>query len=66
MTKGDTITIRRTANGFLVHPQKDDGLTPSHEVMVFQDIGYAASARDYQKLEDTLLGFIAEHFGEAK
>lgn len=57
------IIIEKTANGYQVRP-----ITGPHDIVcisdihVFQELGIAASTRDYQKPGETLLDWIQTHF----
>lgn len=64
MNKNETIIIERVANGYLVRPlgRPQYETTDIRDILVFQDMGYASAQQDYQPTENTLLGFIAEHF----
>lgn len=65
MDKNSAIVIEKTSNGYVVRAEyRPDHLISIADFAVFQDMGYASSARDNQKTEDTLLGFIAAHFTE--
>lgn len=66
MNPNDSVTIERVANGWQVwvfHP--GSACYSISDVMVFQDMGFASAARDGQKTEDSLLGFIEAHFPPA-
>jgi hypothetical protein len=62
MNKDDAIIIERTANGYQVRQLDHSNMICIKDIMVFQDMGFASSMRDYQDSEDTLLGFIEKHF----
>lgn len=65
MNKREKIIIECVENGFIVSSPADDfGAVYIKGRLVFQDMGYASAARDSQRTEDTLLGFIEEHFRE--
>ena len=57
---GETITILRTANGWLVRRQIFPGdAVMEGDCLVFNEMGYASSAGDGK---ECLLTFIAKHF----
>lgn len=63
MNKNTPLVIERCGNGFQVRPMFGNGeALCMDDVMVFQDKGYVSSARDYQKIEDTLFGWLDQHF----
>jgi hypothetical protein len=66
MTPNESIIIERTLNGFIVRPaierNKVAEVAEFAKFAVFQDLGIAVMARDNQNPEDTLVGFIADHF----
>lgn len=67
MNKNSSVVIERVANGYQVRPLYGAGdCFCLLDLMVFQDMGFASAARDYQSTEDTLLGFIESHFREEK
>lgn len=65
MRKDESIAIERTANGYQVRLLSGNGnMICISEIMVFQTMGYASGPGDGIKTDDTLLGFIANHFTE--
>ena len=67
MEKDEPLVIERTANGYQVRPMCGRGdMVCVRDIMIFQDMGYASATRDYQKTEDTLLGFLASHFTDGE
>lgn len=67
MNRKDTsVIVERVANGYQVRPINNiDNAISVHDVLVFQDKGFVSSARDYQPIEATLLGWLDQHFTEA-
>lgn len=65
MQKDDALVIERVANGYTVRPLAGRGdVVCVTDIMVFQMMGYASGPGEYIKTEDTLLGFLAQHFTE--
>lgn len=65
MNKDDPLVIERVANGYQVRPMSGKEMCMFVEdIMVFQIMGYASVTGEGVKTEDTLLGFIADHFTE--
>ena len=64
MRDGETITIRKVHNGFIVEPER-----PAHimadipAILVFNEMGYASSPGDSVALP-CLLKFIEQHFAD--
>lgn len=56
------IIIKKTANGYQAQPVFGAGGV--EDIYVFQELGIAASTRDYQKPGETLLDWIQTHFKE--
>lgn len=66
-TKDTPLIIERVANGYQVRPLGGNHeMVCMQDIMVFQDKGFVSSTRDYQPLEATLLGWLDQHFTEAK
>ncbi len=67
MNKDEPLVIERTANGYQVRPMCGSvEFVCIADIMVFQLMGYASGPGEGVKTEDTLLGFLAEHFTEGK
>lgn len=66
MKTGETITIRRVGNGFIVEPESHrDRVYPPDEVLVFNDLGHALPEHSVVE-SSSLTVFIAEHFAPVK
>jgi hypothetical protein len=64
--KNGPVVIERVGNGYQVRPMCDrNSMVSMADVMVFQDKGFVSSARDGQREEATLLGWLDAHFSEA-
>ena len=67
MDKDEPIIIERTANGYQVRQMSGAGVMARIEdILVFQMMGYASGPGEYIRTEETLLGFIADHFSEGQ
>ena len=65
--KDTPVIVERVGNGYQIRPLTGRGEAMSVlEIMVFQDKGFVSSARDYQPVEATLLGWLDQHFTAAK
>lgn len=66
MKKDEPLVIERVANGYQVKPISGEGMFVCvSEIMVFQLMGYASGPGEGGiRTEDTLLGFLANHFTE--
>ena len=66
-SKDIAVIVERVGNGYQVRPLSRFGeVVCACDILVFQDKGFVSSARDYQPPEDTLLGWLDQHFTEAK
>lgn len=63
MQKDEPLVIERVANGYQVRPMSGQAMCVCiSDIMVFQLMGYASGPGEGVKTEDTLLGFIEDHF----
>ena len=66
-SKDTPVIVERVGNGYQVRPLSGYGeMVCARGILVFQDKGFVSSARDYQPTEATLLGWLDQHFTEAK
>lgn len=68
MSNKDTaVIVERVGNGYQVRPMYGNGeMVCVSDILVFQEKGFVSTARDYQPVEATLLGWLDQHFTEAK
>ena len=65
MNKNDQVIITKVGNGYLVCPFIDARTPISFDDQyIFQDKGYVSAARDNQPVDQTLFGWLDNHFEE--
>ena len=61
MTTPKCLTVWRVENGWIIETERDISNDRPGMRFVFNDMGYSSSARDFQSVDETLLGFIANY-----
>lgn len=64
--KNTAVIVERVGNGYQVSPVRGKHeVNNTLDVMVFQDKGFVTAAREQQRVDATLLGWLDAHFGGA-
>jgi hypothetical protein len=65
--KDTAVIVERVGNGYQVRPMHGGSdMVCVRDILVFQDKGYVSAARDGQRTDATLLGWLDTHFTEAE